>query len=41
VRTPANTGADPSPFASVFCLEMILVGMWFGDHGSALRFYGA
>lgn len=29
-----------SPFASVFSLEMILIGFWFGDHGNALRFYG-
>nr|ODN85301.1 hypothetical protein L203_04906 [Cryptococcus depauperatus CBS 7841] len=26
-------------FASILVCEVILVGLWFGDHGNALRFY--
>ncbi|WWC88456.1 uncharacterized protein L201_003367 [Kwoniella dendrophila CBS 6074] len=26
-------------FASIIACEVILIGLWFGDHGNALRFY--
>ncbi|KIR53086.1 hypothetical protein I315_04548 [Cryptococcus gattii Ru294] len=26
-------------FASIIACEIILIGLWFGDHGNALRFY--
>ncbi|CAD6570616.1 MAG: hypothetical protein TREMPRED_005921, partial [Tremellales sp. Tagirdzhanova-0007] len=26
-------------FVSIIACEIVLIGLWFGDHGNALRFY--
>lgn len=40
VRYVTRRSIDTRAYVSVFCSEAVLVGLWFGAHGSALRFLG-
>jgi hypothetical protein len=34
------TGHGDSAFLSIAAMEGIMIGLWFGDHGNALRYFG-